>query len=740
MTRPIARPPVPRRPVPRPRFRHAPFGLLLLAGCASHPVAPDPRPGLPEFTGGTPLILPAPPRPDAQVRSTIVAGTPRAAATQPVVTSAAGDVSLNFPAADVRVVAQAVLGDILHAPYQVAAGTSATVTLVTSRGVSRAAVLGLFEDALKTSNLALTQANGVFTIQPVDAARGVIAGPDTPGFATETIPLHFVNADEMRKLLDPIVPGVVGQTDPVQNTLVISGTSGQRSNVRQLLKQFDVDWLRNMSFGLFVPQRTDSRLIAPELDKLINGEGAPTRGLIRIIVMERLNGILAITAQRQYLDDVRRWIEVLDREGESSERRLFVYKVQNGRSKDLVKVLNTAFGNTPNNGADADAPGDDFALDGGQRSGGGNTGFGSGGGSSSNGPRSSTGDGIGGGGIGGGGGLGGASGAGGGSGNALARTLPGTPAQAGNAAPEGPGVRASISSDEANNAIVVFGTPHDYAVIEDALRKLDLLPQQVLIEAAITEVTLNDDLRYGVQWNFQSGDSNAALGEGTTAAPTRIFPGFSYFFAGSSITAALNALEQRTKINVISAPKLLVLNNQTAALQVGDQVPVATQSAVGVVNADSPIVNSIEYRDTGVILKVTPRVNAGGLVLLDISQEVSAVSDATGTTSTTTNSPTISTRRISTSVAVQDGQVIALGGLIRDTKSRGKSGIPYLSRIPVLGGLLFGRTEDTEMRTELLVLLKPRVLRSIDDASAVTDELRAKIRTVEPLRHGAPLP
>ena len=690
---------------------------LSLAVAAKKPVIVDSRPGMPEFTGGVPVTLPAP---DPTVSATIVPGTsPIRTSPGIVVAPVSGDISLNFPAADVPVVAQAVLGEILRAPFQVAAGVTANVTLVTSRPIARSAVFGVFEDALKASGLVVTQANGVFTIQPLDAAKaaGTVAVPGVSGFGTETIQLQFVNAEEMRKLLDPIVPGVVTRVE-AQNTLVIAGTSGQRNNVRELLKQFDVNWLRGMSFGMFVPQRTDSRLIVPELEKLINGEGAPTRGLVRLITMERLNGILAITAQRQYLDDVRRWIEILDREGQNNQQRLFVYNVQNGRSKDLVRVLNTAFGR--GSGSGGGAPADAFALSGADRNG--NDGDTSlrqgidartqlGGSGTTPNPRAPT---------------------------------PGTPTAvsdgpgaSGNSLANGnPAISANISSDETNNAIVVFGTPRDYAVIEDALRKLDVLPQQVLIEAAITEVTLNDALRYGVQWNFQTGDSNFASSDGGTPNPVRAFPGFSYFFGnGGSISAVLNALEQRTKVNVISAPKLLVLNNQTAALQVGDQVPVATQSAVGVVNPDSPIVNSIEYRDTGVILKVTPRVNSGGLVLLDIAQEVSAVSQATATTSSTTNSPTISTRRISTSIAVQDGQVIALGGLIRSTRTRGKTGIPYLSRLPIVGAL-FGRHENSEERTELLILLRPRVLRSIDDASAVTDELRSKIRTVEPIRSG----
>jgi general secretion pathway protein D len=685
---------------------------IVFAGCAPPPAAGPPPPMMPEFTSSPPPPSPAPAPDNREVRSTIVAGAQRpAVAASPQAAPRPGDVSLNFPAASVDVVAQGVLGDILRLPFTVAPGTTGTVTLVTPTPVPRAGVFALFEEALKASNLAITQNGGVFTVRPIDQARalGVIDRGSVSGFATETVALQFVNADEMRKLLDGILPGVVSRADPGQNSLLLSGTTGQRANARALLAQFDVNWLRNMSFALIVPQRTDARIIVPEIDKLINSPDAPTRGLVRLIAMEQLNGILAITSQRQYLDDVRRWIEILDREGQNNERRLFVYRVQNGRSKDLARVLNTAFGNAT--GAGGDSPGgrngDDFSLDGTARG-------------------SSTGDTA---------RPGGAAYAG--AVTPAAGGIAGSPQGASGApsAPNAPGgIQASISSDEANNAIVVFGTPRDYAVIEDALRKLDVLPLQVLIEAAITEVTLNDALRFGVQWNFKAGQTNFALSDGVTSAVTRAFPGFSFFFSNnSSISAALNALETQTKINVLSAPKLMVLNNQTAALQVGDQVPVATQSAVGVVNPDAPIVNSIQYRDTGVILKVTPRVNAGGLVLLDIAQEVS---DVAATDSSTINSPTISTRRISTSIAVQDGQVIALGGLIRDTRSRGKTGLPYLSRIPIVGSLLFGRTNDSTVRTELLVLLKPRVIRTPDDAQAVTDELRAKIRSVKPITTG----
>jgi general secretion pathway protein D len=558
---------------------------------------------------------------------------------------------------------------------------------VTQRPIARSAVLPFFEGSLRAAGLALIPQNGGYVIVPVDQARGQAQpiGDLVTGFGTESVTLRFVGAEQLRKLLDPLVPGVVVSADPGSNVLTIAGTTGQRASVRDLIGQFDVNWLRNMSFALYMPQRTDSRLIVPELEKLINGPGAPTAGLVRLISMERLNGILAISPQPQYLEDVRRWVEVLDREGENNERRLFVYRVQNGRSSSLAKTLITAFGNG-NRAANSNGPGGPDAgapptgaspppSDQGQAAPG-DVASRPGGGVGSNGVTGANGDPI------------------------------------------------TISSDDSNNAVVVFATSRDYAVIEDALRKLDLPPLQVMIEAAITEVTLNKNLSYGVQWLFQQKDGSIGYSEGKTSLPTQIYPGLSGIIAKQSITATLNALSKLTHINVVSAPKLMVLNNQTASLQVGDQVPVTTASAVGIQNADAPIVNQVEYRDTGVILKVTPRVNSGGLVLLDIAQEVSAVSQ---TTTSNIDSPTISTRKVATSVAVQDGETIALGGLITDRKEKGKNGIPILSTLPLIGSL-FGTHATTATRTELVVLLKPRVIRTVDDGRAITDELREKLR------------
>jgi len=298
----------------------------------------------------------------------------------------------------------------------------------------------------------------------------------------------------------------------------------------------------------------------------------------------------------------------------------------------------------------------------------------------------------------------------------------------------------TITADEPNNAIVVFATPRNYALVEDALRKLDVPPTQVMIDASISEVTLNHTLQYGIQWAFESGPSHlypgaaaptrsgGALTQGTTSAPVQNFPGFSYTYAAPNVQATLNALKTVTDVNVLSAPKLMVLNNHTATIEVGDQVPISTGSATNLTSG-APIVNSVEYRDTGIILKITPRVNAGGLVLLDIAQEVSGVSPTTPASGI--DSPTIEQRKIETSVAVQDGETIALGGLIKNQVNKGRSTVPVLGDIPVLGHL-FGDTTHDLVRTELVVLLTPRVVRTPVDARAVTQALRDAIELAAP--------
>lgn len=675
----------------RPVFLPVSCSALVLAGCAATPTPPIRRPASPPPSAVAAPAQAATPdlAPGSQVRATVLRGAETYPQT-PVVRTAEpspGPVALNFPGVGVREFAKAVLGDILGMPYAVAPSISGTVTLVTPRPIARADVLPAVEEALRNAGLALITRDGVRTIVSLSEARaqGGTATTEQWGFGTETVQLRFAAPVALKTLLDPLAPGVITSADPVSNTLVLSGTAGQRRGVRDLVQQFDVDWLKGMSFGLFVPKNTDARLIAPELDRLINAPDSPMAGRVRLIAMEKLNGLVAISSQAQYLDDVRRWVEVLDREGQSSERRLFVYRVQNGRASDLAKVLASAFGRAASlsgvSDTGASRSGDRFGVQ------------------ASSTPLLTP---------------------------QKGETLPGqspTPAAAPDAK-DGGGEGLVLTADETNNAVVAYATPREYALIEDAMRKLDVVPLQVVVEAVITEVGLNNALRYGSQWFFRSGNDRGVLTQGKTQDAVPNFPGFAYFLNSGSVAATLSALSSVTHIEILSAPNLMVLNNQTASLEVGDQVPISTGSALN----NSSVINTIDYRDTGVLLKITPRVNNGGLVLLDIVQEVSDVST---TSSSTINSPTISVRKIATSIAVQDGQTVALGGLIRDNNSKLRDGVPFLSAVPGLGALAGSRDNKRE-RTELLVMLTPRVVRSSADTQAVTDELREKIRSIAP--------
>jgi general secretion pathway protein D len=722
-------------------------GAVLLCGAqAPQPTAP-PSPLLPP--AANPPASDAPPQPQADSADSSESG-PETAPGQPVVhrhkrsrilaaeSSEPADVNLNFPGVDVHEAAKAILGDILGLNYAVDPSVSGALTVVTARPVRKRDVFPLLEDSLKAANLGLVRRGDVYTIVPIaDAKREPqLVGPSDPAYGTEAVALQYVSATELKKLLDPLVPeNAISQVDVGRNMVLITGSAGERESIRGLIEDFDVNWLQGMAFQMYVPKHTDSKVILPELDQLLNGEGSPSPGIVKFLAIDRINGILAISKQPQYLRDVGRWVDMLDREGEEGSRRLYVYHVQNGRASDLALVLVNAFGGPgPQaqpitqtlgtkypNGLNRPSPVTPFQP-------GGFMGGGAPGGAPSPSPTTPGSSPF---------------------GQVSSSSSSSTPG-----GEEGPqivgqtlqigvaGEPVTLTSDDSNNAIVVYATAPEYGIIADALKKLDVQPLQVLIEAAITEVTLTKTLQYGVQWTFGNGTTTLGIqqGGGSGASISGLSSssgsgasgggGFTYLTSyGQSITTTLNELAGITKVKVLSAPKLVVLNNHTASLEVGQEVPTVTGSAESTLTSGAPIVNSVNYMDTGVILKVTPRVNDGGLVLLDLSQEVSTVAS---TTSSSIDSPTINDRKFASSIAIHDGETIALGGLITTQDTNSDTGLPLLRDIPVLGHVLFNSVDKENDRDELIVLLTPRVIRDQAQAESITDELKHELKGVAP--------
>ncbi len=722
------------------------------------PITPRPAPEVALQTSPAPTHPPAP---------IIISGSgPLIAAraeAPPGAAATAGNVTLNFVDTDVREVLRAVLGQVLHLNYAVNSKVQATLTLQTSRPLQRDEVLPTLQAALRASGLALVENAGVYRVVPVeDAARSgagaLVVGQGPPpqrggtstSYNVQVFPLKYVSAADMRQTIEPLLPkGAVMEVDAARNLVILSGTGQDLSTAIDLLRSFDVDWLKGMSFGIFPLQVSTPRNVAAELDTIFGAGGSvPLAGVLRFAPLDRMNAILAVSPQRAYLDEARRWIERLDKGADENTPRLYEYHVQNSRAADLAKVLSQLFSSgsvqtvepqtTPDKAFTSAVQAGSQSLQSMSGTGGGGTPgltsspLGSTGGTTpaspaagigttpSPSPSSSSSS------------ASGADNQGQGrpQSQGLASALGGAfGAERGGDELHLPQVR--IVADEKNNTLVIFARPREYRMVEDALKRLDVVPLQVLIEATIAEVTLNDSLSYGTQWFFNKGGSNALLTQGTaTGVPAQVVPGFNYAFLTGPASVVLSALSAVTNVNVVSAPQLLVLDHHVATLQVGDEVPVPTAQVQSTITSGAPLVNTIQYVNTGVILTVSPRVNVNGVITLDISQQVSNV-DTTATTSATLNAPTIAQRLVDTSVTVQDGQTVALGGLITEQRTVSNSGIPVLTDIPVLGSL-FGTKSDQKQRTELLVLLSPRVVHNAAEADAITEELRSRLHTIAP--------
>ncbi|HTY70143.1 MAG TPA: type II secretion system secretin GspD [Alphaproteobacteria bacterium] len=664
-----------------------------------------------------------------------------------------GDITLNFVNAAVKDVVDSVLGQTLHVNYTIDPKLQAAITMQTAKPIKRDDVLPLLEGVLQANGIAVVQTGDLYRVMALSGAAKAggakvsVGSVGQAGYGVQIIPLKYASAVQLQKVLEPFVPtGGVLQVDDSRNLLLVSGTRGDLDEFIRMVNVFDVDSMNGMSFAMFPLHQGAAGSVAKELATILNGANSgASNGAVRVIPLERINSILVVSAQPKYIQQAQDWIDRLDSGVDESAARLYVYYVQNGRASDLAKVLGQMYGGGTVANEQEVAPGNDISSLASITPGNGIGNAGAGlGGRLSGGMAGTPAPVLGGAGAsplpGGGGpaagGQGSATGAGGltTSGETTGALPPPVGVDDRSSLMGGTGKGGSqatrIVADEKNNALIIRARPAEYRKIEGALKKLDILPQQVLIEATIAEVTLNDSLNYGLQWFFKEHGMHATLSTAASGALNSAFPGFSAVFGSNSAQAVLNALSDVTSVNIVSAPHLMVLDHQTAVLQVGDEVPIVSQQAVSTVTTGAPVVNSVQYLNTGVIMKVTPRVNANGVATLEIDQEVSS---PTNTTSSTIDSPTISQRRIKTVVTVPNGQTLALGGMIQEQKNNTKSGIPLLSDIPILGALA-SNTNRGLKRTELLVLLTPTIVHDADEARDVTDELERRMHSLVPIK------
>lgn len=592
-----------------------------------------------------------------------------------------GDVVLDFADAEVRDVVRTVLGDILKVPYAVDPQVQGKVTLRTSTPLRKQDVVAALETALKANGAVIVLADNVYNVVPAADAQKRIDGFELsgtaaargPGYGIEIVPLNNIAAAEMQKLLEPVSPaGGVASVDAQRNLIFLAGTSQERAAMLDTIRLFDVDYLKGMSYALVRPDHIEVQALAGELTRVFQSTAGSSANLLRFVPLARINTLLVVTPRAAQLRAVEKWVERLDVPPRGAGRGVYYYRLQNAKASDVARSLAAVYGSAVQGASEEPDAGSDM----------------------------------------------------GGEPTAAA----GTPAPPPPPASSAPGSASlQIAVDQANNALIIRARGSEYAGLERFLKEVDVAPDQVLIEVTIAEVTLNDTLKYGVEWYFKnSNDQKYSFGRGLKPAP--VVPGFNFTYTIPDVEVALSALGSITDVQVISAPKLLTLNNKPANLQFGDQVPVITQTATGIRDAADPtIVNSVQLRDTGIVLKVTPRISRGGTVFVDVNQEVSS---AVQTKTSGIDSPTIQQRRISSTVAVQDGDSIALGGMIRQSDTRIKSGVPVLKDIPVVGNL-FSNTDNTGARTELLIFLRPRIIPNAASAREMTEELKRGLKFLD---------
>lgn len=694
---------------------------LMLSGCANFSSTDRDSSTENSSAVALPVEVPAKSQPDNDTTTryeraapTLLKGSDRqirSPSVRPPVSIEGEAVALNFEEAPLTEVVHAVLGDILGLDYIIEHPVEGEITLRTKTPIPRDQLLEILESLLQANNAyILRDRNNRFVVSSSPAMSKLRPAFDNAasrgaGFSNIIVPLQYVGANEMAEILRPVAEeNAFVRIDPVRNLLVLAGRRNQLDGWLDIISTFDIDMLKGMSVGLFPLKESNPAEAETALKAILEtamGAESGLSSLVRIVPMERLNSLMIITPRAHYLEMVQGWLERVDQQPDyNNERRLFVYSVQNTSSAHLARMMSNIFGGSSEGGQSGSSSSNNTGVAPGLTP----TQIGAGSNSGGSGSTNTT------------------------------STNNRTP---------GAGESANVSigdirivADEQNNSLLIYSSRNEFRKIESALKQLDIMPTQVHIEATILEVTLTEELTYGLSWYLSNNLGNGWRGVGEGGAPVSSRPltssgttgtvsglAYSVYDSVGDLRAILNALASKSLVNILSSPTVTVLDNQPANIQVGQQQPVQSGTSVTDGGVRS---NSITYKDTGVVLDVTPSVNSGGMVTMTVKQSITDV----GEIEAATGQRPFLNRDLSTKVAVRSGETAVLGGLIRENMSDGKAGVPVLRDLPILGNF-FGSTSKTKNRTELLVMITPRVLRDEEELRSVTKELQQRIMNLK---------
>lgn len=581
--------------------------------------------------------------------------------------------SAAYVAADVNQVIHDMLGDFLGIDYSVAPEVSGVVTLRVDNLNSRQATIDTLRSALRALGIVVVDRGDMIAIArgngqdiPTRAAALRPGEQSPPGGGVIVLSPKYLAPSQLAPLLTPYAPAsTIVLTDDGRRFLLLRGDEAAINAISTAAAMYDVDWFQQISTSIIALAHVSPAELITELRPLLG----PLTSDLELVPVQRLGKLIVLSRNPETMRAVQSWVGHLDQPKTKISPGVLLYHAKNTGADILAASLiqnnqSAAAGSLPPLGLD---PEGGFAM-------------------------------------------------------------PGAPSpllsqQSGSR----PDRDLSVSYNLSQNIIIARGPPERLAEAELILETLDQVTPQVLIEAAVIEVTLNDELQFGVNWRGIEDRLTATFSDLPNGLVASQFPGLSLSYVNTDIAAAINLLATVTQVDVVSRPSVVALNNETARLQVGDQVPIVTQSAVSVLDPDAPIVNQTVYRDTGVILSVIPRVRGNASVELEIAQEVSHVAR---TTSSGIDSPTIQQRRVATKLVVPSGGSVAIGGLISTTRSEAVLGVPLLKDIPSIGQL-FRSNSDLNERTELVILITPRILRNDQESLEATAALKQSFENLK---------
>lgn len=665
----------------------------------SAPVPPSPSPGVVPPAVSGPSVTPPPPAGPGQAVRLPEAGR-------------GSRFVLNFDNADIYEVIR-VMAEMMSVNYIVDPRVKGVVTIRTAGQISTKDIFPIFQAILNMNGATAVKKDIIYEIVPFGEAKKLYTPPSTgtePGkspneerFTIQIIALKYIPAGEVSKMIKPFLSdGADIVEHPLHNILIVGDMSSNIRKILEIIELFDVDVFADMRVRIYPILNADVNEVAKEMERIFSSLEVSVksgRGVgITFTPVSRINSLLAVSSIPGIFEKVERWLKELDRiPGEGTQVSVFVYYVQNGKAKDLADVLKQVY--VPAKGAKAEAKEKAVTP------------------TTPTAPTPRTGP-------------------------SVAPRPPATPATPAAGAGEAAGVpegEINIVVDETTNSLIIRAYQRDYKAIIDTIKKLDIYPKQVLIEVLLAEVTLNDSTKFGLEFStftdsFTRGGRtyNYTIGMGGIPPATDFTSGLRYAISSvDRLAAAIQASATDDRLRVISSPHVMASNNKEARIQIGSSQPILTNTystGAATTGGTASIEGTIEYKDIGIILTVTPRISDAKLVTMDLSVESSTVGQTTlGNLSSV---PFFGKKTAKTTLSIVEGQTIVIGGLIEDSKDTTTSGVPFLSKIPILGAL-FGFQSYTVGKTETLMFLTPHVISEIEDSNRITREFRDKVYTIQ---------